>query len=80
MFDAAPQALDEDVVECSSSAIRADDHAFPFQHIGECCAGELRALVAVEDFRRAAQNTASMLLRTRQLSTRCEYQSMFASW
>ena len=51
MLDAAPQPLDEDVVEGAPPAIHADGDAFAFQHVGEGGAGELRALVAVEDFR-----------------------------
>ena len=50
---ASPEPLDEDVVECSPSAIHADDHASTFQYIGESRADELRALVTVEYFRRA---------------------------
>lgn len=53
MLDAAPEAFDEDVVEGSPPSIHADDYAFSFEHIGERHAGELRALVAVEDFGRA---------------------------
>ncbi len=53
MFDAAPESLDEDVVEGASPSIHADGYAFSFQYIGEGGAGELRALVAVEDFGRA---------------------------
>src|SRR5664279_4183912 len=53
MLHAAPQAFDEDVVEGAPSSIHADGHTFSFQYIGEHRAGELRALVAVEDFRRA---------------------------
>ena len=49
MLHAAPEPLDEDVVERSPPAIHADRHAFSFQYIGESRTGELRALVAVEE-------------------------------
>ena len=42
MLDAAPERLDEDVVERSPLSIHADDNAFmTFQHVGEGFAGEL---------------------------------------
>ena len=53
VLDVAPEPFDEDVVKHASSSIPADDNAFSFQHVGEGLAGELRALVAVEDFRLA---------------------------
>jgi hypothetical protein len=53
MFDVPPEALDEDVVEHSPAPIHADDDAFAGQHVGKGFAGELRALIAVEDFRLA---------------------------
>lgn len=59
VLDAAPEPFDEDVVEHSPPSIHghrpasADDNAFPFQLTGEGNAGELRALIAVEDFRLA---------------------------
>ena len=44
-----PQALDEDVVAAAPASVHADlDPAIP-QHIGELVAGELRALIGIED-------------------------------
>src|SRR3990172_9567110 len=44
-----PQPLDEDVVVTAALPIHADAHACCFQHAREGLAGELRALVRVED-------------------------------
>ena len=49
----APEALDKDVVHLSSFAIHADLNAVCLQDAGEVPAGELRALVGVEDLRPA---------------------------
>jgi len=49
MLDVAPQPLDEDIVERSPSSIHADEHLFTLEHAGEGFAGELRALIAIED-------------------------------
>src|SRR5436190_19054145 len=44
-----PQALDEDVVVAAPTSIHADlDPVIP-QHHGELVAGELRALISIED-------------------------------
>src|SRR5271156_1950279 len=44
-----PQALDEDVVVAAPASIHADlDPVIP-QHLGELVAGELRALIGIED-------------------------------
>src|SRR5271169_459577 len=51
VLDAAPQALDEYVVAPSSLAIHADRDTVVGEHAGESRAGELRALVGVEDVR-----------------------------
>jgi len=53
MLDAAPEPLDEDVVERAPPSIHADGDTLAFQHAGEGFAGKLRALIAVEDFRLA---------------------------
>src|SRR5882724_12891430 len=53
VFDAAPQPLNEDVVAPCSLAIHADRDAVAGERAGEGRAGELRALVGVEDFRLA---------------------------
>src|SRR5271169_3850839 len=53
VLDAAPQALDEYVVAPSSLAVHADRNAVTGERAGERPAGELRALVRVEDVRLA---------------------------
>ncbi len=53
LLDAAPQSLDDDVVDPATLAVHADLDALVFQDIHEIGAGELAALVGVEDFRRA---------------------------
>src|SRR5206468_6889157 len=53
VFDAAPQPLDKDVVAPSALAIHADGDPVLDQRAGECSAGELTALVGVEDVRLA---------------------------
>ena len=49
----APQPLDEDVVEPAALAVHADANAVGLQNAGELEAGELAALVGIEDFRPA---------------------------
>src|SRR5712672_2426655 len=51
VFEAAPQPLDEDVVHVAPLAIHANRDLVPAQHAGEVVAGELAALVGVEDLR-----------------------------
>ena len=51
VFEAAPQPLDEDVVHAAPLAIHANRDLVPPQHAGEVVAGELAALVGVEDLR-----------------------------
>src|SRR6202042_2695300 len=53
VLDAPPQAFDEHVVPPSSLAVHADSNAVVGEHAGERRAGELRALVRVEDVRLA---------------------------
>src|SRR5260370_2388310 len=50
VFDAAPQPLDEHVVPPCSFAIHADRDAVAGERAGEGRAGELRALIGIEDF------------------------------
>src|SRR6266851_4541613 len=52
-FGRPPEPFDEDVVAPSSLAVHADGDAVGLQHAGERRAGELRALVGVEDARLA---------------------------
>src|SRR5271169_3997764 len=51
VFDAAPQPFDEHVVPPSAFAVHADRNAVVGKHAGEGPAGELRALVRIEDVR-----------------------------
>src|SRR5260221_1171903 len=50
VFDAAPQPLDEHVVPPGPFAVHADGDAVAGERAGEGRAGELRALVGIEDF------------------------------
>ena len=49
VFDRAPEAFDEDVVECSTASIHADGDALLLQAASEPRGGELAALVGVKD-------------------------------
>jgi hypothetical protein len=53
VFDAAPQPRDEDVVPPGALAVHADGDPIFDQHASECRAGELAALIRVEDLRLA---------------------------
>src|SRR5206468_1482165 len=53
VFDAAPQAFDEYVVAPGALAVHADCDAVVGEHAGEGRAGELAALIGVEDVRLA---------------------------
>jgi hypothetical protein len=53
MLERAPQPFDEDVVHPAAAAIHRDAHTGGYQHAGEGCAGELAALIGVEDLRLA---------------------------
>ena len=50
-FQRPPQPLDEDVVHAATATIHGDAHAGVLEDGGEAEAGELAALVRVEDFR-----------------------------
>lgn len=52
VFDAAPQSLDEDVVQCSPASIHTDRNLPFFENAGESVAGELNALIRIENLRR----------------------------
>src|SRR5580693_7121724 len=49
VFEAAPQSLDEDVVHAAALAVHADHDPVPLEGAGEVVAGELAALVSVEN-------------------------------
>ena len=51
IFDTAPEALDEDIVEDSALSIHTDTDVSVFQGRGEGQGGELSALIGVEDLR-----------------------------
>jgi hypothetical protein len=53
IFEAAPQPLDKDVVHASAFAVHADHDAMPLQGAGKVVAGELAALIGIEDLRPA---------------------------
>src|SRR5271155_1349332 len=84
-----PQALDKDVVVAAPASIHADlDPVIP-QHLGDLLAGELRALIGIEDAGLADRASASLSASTqnpvvsvfdsRQDSTRRVAQSMIAT-
>src|ERR1035441_1991528 len=54
IFHAAPQPLDKNVVQAAAATVHADVHTVRFQSASESLAGELRALVRVENPRLAA--------------------------
>ena len=51
VFERAPQPLDEDVVHAAAPAIHGDRNLRRLEQTGEVKAGELAALVGVEDLR-----------------------------
>jgi hypothetical protein len=51
VFERAPQAFDKDVVHAPTPAVHGDRDVHTFQHTGEVEAGELAALIGVEDLR-----------------------------
>src|SRR5688500_20133202 len=53
VLDRSPEPLDENVVAPRTLAVHADGDAGLVQHAGEVVAGELRALIGVEDLRPA---------------------------
>lgn len=54
LLHVAPEPFDEGVVRCAALTIHADPDAFLEQCTGELLAGELAALVRVEDLRSGA--------------------------
>src|SRR4249919_541141 len=53
VLDRSPEPLDEDVVAPGTLAVHADRDPVPGQHTDEHLAGELAALIGVEDLRPA---------------------------
>ena len=52
-FERTPEALDENVVQTPAPAVHGDGNTGVFEGVGELEAGELAALVGVEDLRPA---------------------------
>lgn len=52
VFDAAPQSLDEDVIQCSTASVHTDRYLPFFENTDESAARELNTLIRIEDFRR----------------------------
>ena len=53
VFDRAPEAFDENVAQAPAFAVHGDFHSVRLEHAGELRAGELAALIGVEDLRKA---------------------------
>ena len=51
ILDGPPQTLNEDIILAAAPAVHADFHLALLEHLGEGCAGKLRALVGIEDCR-----------------------------
>ena len=51
ILQTAPQPFDEDIVDPPALAVHADADAVSLKHRGECLAGELTALIGIEDLR-----------------------------
>src|SRR5450631_4735971 len=69
VLDATPQPLDEDVVPPGALAVHADSDPIFDQHAGECRAGELAALIRVEDFRLAVASKSVL----KRLDAECRF-------
>ena len=53
VFEGSPQPLDEDVVHPAATAVHGDANAGGLERVGKGEAGELAALIRVEDVRSA---------------------------
>ena len=51
VFDASPEPLDEDVIQCATSPVHTDGDLALIENPGERAIDELRALVSVKDLR-----------------------------
>src|SRR6516225_11113451 len=84
-----PQALDKDIVVAAPASVHADLDPMIPQHLRKVTAGELRALISIEDARlaepgeaalsAATQNPAVSVFDSRQDSTRRVAQSIIAT-
>src|SRR5215472_5357377 len=83
VLQAAPQTLDENVVQGAPPSIHADGDAALLQRRQKVGGGELRPLIGVPDFLLASsadkQKPASMVLESSQLSTKRLNQSITAT-
>jgi hypothetical protein len=86
VLNAAPQALDDDVVQGAATSVHADGNPLAQQDPRKRLAGELRTLntsglpwARRASSRQSTQNPASRVLEIRQASTRRAYQSMTAT-
>jgi hypothetical protein len=89
IFHRAPEALHKHIVAPAALAVHADRNLLALEDAGEVDAGELAALIGVEDFRfpkRASasskasmQKSAARVIDTRQASTRRLNQSTMAT-
>src|SRR5450759_5941446 len=69
VLDATPQPLDEDVVPPGALAVHADSDPIFDQHASECRAGELAALIRVEDLRFAVASKSVL----KRLDAECRF-------
>jgi hypothetical protein len=89
VLDRAPQAFDEDVVHETAASVHRNRDSGSFELAGEGGAGELRALVGVENLRlsvalqgllqRVEAETRIIVFDSRQASTARLAQSMIAT-
>ena len=63
VFDGAPQTLDEHIVPPSAFAIHADGDALLSEQASEVQAGELRALIGIDDLGFAVMSQGVLALR-----------------
>lgn len=64
VFHAAPEALDEDIIESPSSTVHADQYLMVLQAPGKVVTGELGPLVGVEHHRLSAAEGLAQGLHT----------------
>ena len=68
VFEQTPQPLDEDIVHAASPAVHRDRDVRALEHAGEVEAGELAALIGVEDFRFSVFGQRRSLVLNRNLA------------
>src|SRR5215218_9721138 len=70
VLDRSPEPLNEDVVAPGTLAVHADGDPVPGQRTGEGLAGELAALIGVEDLRPPWRAKASSSASTQNAASR----------